>query len=428
MELKRVKAEDVFPSEANPRRDFGDLDAMAESFALNPTHPGEPMTPPLLVRDGQVYRIVDGERRYRAMRAAGTAEFDAVVCDDWEDADAALAMLATDDKKQLTDLERSRGVQRALLLGVEPERIERAVRRKGMRRVSRGVRIAGAEAECMTLDHLAAVAEFEGDEERAQRIADADERSWQRVAKECREEAENERAMAKLRSKAAELGIELLESVEGMSYMATCRTPDDLEAARADAPEGAAYVAIADRWNGARVVVYAPDEAEDPEASAARELAEAYSNAAEKALDSIRGYLVGALMEGLCPPSSMKRAAELFLGDEGESWSRRGKAMRAVESSGWDGPIALGKPTGLVGASLALDWMTHAGVGSSAMEYVTGARSGSAGWAVNSVQEFVDVAVLAGMDGWETPSACAELVDELRAWLEEVQAETEEEE
>ena len=124
MELKRVRTADVYPSEANPRRDFGDLDALAASFELNPKHPGEPMNPPLLVRDGEVYRIVDGERRWRAMSKAGTKAFDAVVCDDWADADAALAMLATDDKKPLDEVERSRGVQRALLLGVEPQKVE----------------------------------------------------------------------------------------------------------------------------------------------------------------------------------------------------------------------------------------------------------------------------------------------------------------
>lgn len=192
MQLKRVKTEDVYPSEGNPRRDFGDLDALAASFALNPRSPGEPMTPPLLVQDGGVYRIVDGERRWRAMRKAGTAEFDAVVCEDWGDADAALAMLATDDKKPLDEAERSRGAQRCLLLGVEPEKVERAVRKKGMARVRRVASEIGAEAETMSLDHLLAVAEFTG--QRAVRVADASERDWARVAKECRREVENERA------------------------------------------------------------------------------------------------------------------------------------------------------------------------------------------------------------------------------------------
>lgn len=95
MKLERVKHADVYPSDGNPRRDFGDLKSMAEGFQLNPENPGEPLTPPIVVRDGQVFRIVDGERRWRAMQIAGTKEFSAIVCDDWDDADAALAMLAT---------------------------------------------------------------------------------------------------------------------------------------------------------------------------------------------------------------------------------------------------------------------------------------------------------------------------------------------
>ena len=147
MELKRVKTADVYPSEGNPREDMGDLEALAASFELNPKSPGEPLNPPLLVRDGGVYRIVDGERRWRAMGIAGTKEFDAVVCEDWADADAALAMLATDDKKPLDEVERSRGVQRALLLGVEPQKVEKAARRKGLKKVKQAAERLGGEAD-----------------------------------------------------------------------------------------------------------------------------------------------------------------------------------------------------------------------------------------------------------------------------------------
>ncbi|MFR8046725.1 MAG: ParB N-terminal domain-containing protein [Eggerthella lenta] len=136
MELKRVKTADVYPSEGNPREDMGDLEALAASFELNPKSPGEPLNPPLLVRDGGVYRIVDGERRWRAMGIAGTKEFDAVVCEDWADADAALAMLATDDKKPLDEVERSRGAARPAA-GREPQKVEKAARRKGCARSRR---------------------------------------------------------------------------------------------------------------------------------------------------------------------------------------------------------------------------------------------------------------------------------------------------
>lgn len=82
MELKLVKTDDAYPSEGNPREDFGDLEALAATFALNPANPGEPLNPPVLVRDGEVYRIVDGERRWRAMGIAGTKAFHAIVCED----------------------------------------------------------------------------------------------------------------------------------------------------------------------------------------------------------------------------------------------------------------------------------------------------------------------------------------------------------
>lgn len=36
MELKLVKTDDAYPSEGNPREDFGDLEALAATFALNP--------------------------------------------------------------------------------------------------------------------------------------------------------------------------------------------------------------------------------------------------------------------------------------------------------------------------------------------------------------------------------------------------------
>ena len=68
MEIKTVRADDVYEDEANPRSDFGDLKALAESFALNKMRPGQPVNPPVVVRDGGIYRIVDGARRFRAMQ------------------------------------------------------------------------------------------------------------------------------------------------------------------------------------------------------------------------------------------------------------------------------------------------------------------------------------------------------------------------
>lgn len=60
---ERVSLADIRPSKENPRSDFGDIAALADSIRATGN---EPVNPPVVVRDGNVYRIVDGERRYRA--------------------------------------------------------------------------------------------------------------------------------------------------------------------------------------------------------------------------------------------------------------------------------------------------------------------------------------------------------------------------
>lgn len=338
MELKRVKTADVYPSEGNPREDMGDLEALAASFELNPKSPGEPLNPPLLVRDGGVYRIVDGERRWRAMGIAGTKEFDAVVCEDWADADAALAMLATDDKKPLDEVERSRGVQRALLLGVEPQKVEKAARRKGLRKVKKAAERLGGEAELMSIDHLLAVAELADDHpELSDEVANADEGAWERVYREARAQVERERAAQALRDKAAELRLGLEERgdrpdrPEGMCYALTCRTPEDLEAAAEEYAGGALYALLVSKYDGARVVVYIalPDDAVDPLREAAKERRDAMAARIEDMLHSVRAFLVPSLMRPLdCREARecMEEAVKSWLGDRESRWDNGGKA------------------------------------------------------------------------------------------------------
>ena len=95
----------IEPYANQPRRHFDEeaLQDLADSIREHG------IIQPLTVRrlSSGYYQIIAGERRWRAMGIAGTKEFDAVVCEDWADADAALAMLATDDKKPLDEVERS---------------------------------------------------------------------------------------------------------------------------------------------------------------------------------------------------------------------------------------------------------------------------------------------------------------------------------
>lgn len=116
----------IKPNPNNPRRDFDEakLRALADSFAANG---GRPFTPLIVVRDGSSgFMIVDGERRYRAMRLAGEVDnVDVVVADGAEAAYAMAAMMATDSKERLTDVERAVGTQQMLMLGVEPDVVDK---------------------------------------------------------------------------------------------------------------------------------------------------------------------------------------------------------------------------------------------------------------------------------------------------------------
>ena len=75
-EKKSVRLGDIRPSGQNPREDFGDIGALARSIEATG---GEPLNPPVVVADGNVYRIVDGERRYRALSSIYEKDVEAVL-------------------------------------------------------------------------------------------------------------------------------------------------------------------------------------------------------------------------------------------------------------------------------------------------------------------------------------------------------------
>lgn len=432
MELKRVKTADVYPSEGNPREDMGDLDALAASLELNPTRPGEPLNPPLVVQDGGVYRIVDGERRWRAMRQAGTVEFDAVVCEDWEDADAALAMLATDDKKPLDEVERSRGVQRALLLGVEPQKVEKAARRKGLRRVKRAAERLGAEAELMSLDHLAAVDKLaEEHPELADEVAGASEGTWERVYRDALDRVKKDETYAALLGQAEALGIELApedERPDGLCYEATCRTPEELAEAFGERGGAATYVPFeAGAYTVPRVAVFVPSQDDDPARQAALEARDAMAAAIADMLHSARAHLVPKVM-GWDPSGaseSMAAAVELYLGDAEDQWSPRGKAMRWLDEAEWEGSRPDGSPTGLVAAAMLRQWMDDSEPSLTIVGMACGVDPMS-GYGRERICALLDCLGAATADGWQPNTGDMALMAELSAACKETESEEEE--
>lgn len=192
----------------NPRKDFGDLDAMAATIEATG---GQPLNPIVVVPDGARYRIVDGERRYRAMRKIHkeTDLVDVLVFSDLADAEQAVAMVATDDKQQLTETEKARGFQLMLLLGVEDNTIAKAVRRN-VADVRKAKTVAAKAPEQATLDQMICAAEFEDAEDRLA-VLEADPEKYPSCAASIRRRNEKRANVEGMRAVLEELGLPFFE-------------------------------------------------------------------------------------------------------------------------------------------------------------------------------------------------------------------------
>lgn len=260
--LENVSLEDVYPDEKNPRRDFGDIAALAGTFALNDGYPTNPI---VVVRDGGIYRIVDGERRYRAMRLLKKSACPAVVYESMEDANAAAAMVATDEKQPLTAEEKSRGVQQMLLLGVDPAKVEKAARlEKGQgARIAKARRMVDDAGDDMTLERMLAISEFDEGDPAVEELEACSEGEWRRVYDRIVRERKMDADVEALVCAAREAGIEVADAApRGTCYQGYAVEPCDV--ADYEGIEGC--VAVATRGWRAEMRFYAPDSDEGEEA------------------------------------------------------------------------------------------------------------------------------------------------------------------
>lgn len=299
MKMQTVFLDSVYPSEDNPRQDFGDIEALAATLAATG---GEPLNPIVLAADGERYRIVDGERRYRAMLENGTEKCRAIVCEDLDEADEAMAMLATDSKKDLDEAERARGTQQALLLGVEPGAVDRVTGRDDSRAVLKGIQKVGdvGRAQTMSLDHLAAIAALEAARryDDADALASCDEDGWQRKASELDADREAGERMREIEAACDAAGVTLVangEPPEGWQWKASLRDGPGGKLRELVAELGAEHLAVTmgrSRWvsGGVEAAVYTDlaDE-EDPEEAAAREQRERWRDQIEAFVADVAG-------------------------------------------------------------------------------------------------------------------------------------------
>lgn len=293
-EKKSVRLGDIRPSEQNPREDFGDIGALARSIEATG---GEPLNLPVVVADGNVYRIVDGERRYRALSSiyGEDREVSALVADTMDEANELVAMLATDDKRQLTEAERARGVQQMLVLGIDEQRIERASRATaGQIRAARRLR-GSIEGRQVTLEQLEAASAFDDEKDVEAVLAAGD--GWAGKADSIRRRNEREEARAEDYDAFGDAGIPVVkEQPEGFNYTDWANV--GLAAQKLEGKEFAAgTVAV---WKGSYWDLYEPDDGSGPAPEKTEEEIRAEQEAAreEAALEGLYRSLIGFVASG----------------------------------------------------------------------------------------------------------------------------------
>lgn len=292
-EKRAVRLGDIRPSGQNPREDFGDIGALARSIEATG---GEPLNPPVVVADGNVYRIVDGERRYRALSSlyGEDREVSALVAESMDEANELVAMLATDDKRQLTEAELARGVQQMLVLGVDEQRIERASRATaGQIRAARKLRgriDAGAQ---VTLEQLEAASAFDDEKDIEAVLAAGD--GWVGKADSIRRRNEREEAKAEDYDAFGDAGIPVVkERPEGTNYVDWIHLGlADAKLKRMDVAPGTVAVADSVGW-----YLYAPDDGAEPEKSEEEILAEQEAAREDAALKGLYRSLIGFVASG----------------------------------------------------------------------------------------------------------------------------------
>lgn len=292
-EKKSVRLGDIRPSEQNPREDFGDIGALARSIEATG---GEPLNPPVVVADGNVYRIVDGERRYRALSSiyGEDREVSALVADTMDEANELVAMLATDDKIQLTEAERARGVQQMLVLGVDEQRIERASRATaGQIRAARRLR-GSIKGRQVTLEQLEAASAFDDEKDVEAVLAAGD--GWAGKADSIRRRNEREEAKAEDYDAFGDAGIPVVkEKPEGFVYTSWANFGD--AAKKLEGKDVTGFVAVmADRyWE-----LYKPDDRSgaEPEKTEEEIRAEQEAEREKAALKGLYRSLIGFVASG----------------------------------------------------------------------------------------------------------------------------------
>ena len=212
-----------------------------------------------------------------------------------DEANELVAMLATDDKRQLTEAERARGVQQMLVLGVDEQRIERASRATaGQIRAARRLR-GSIEGRQVTLEQLEAASAFDDEKDIEAVLAAGD--GWAGKADSIRRRVEREEAKAEDYDAFGDAGIPVVkEQPEGFIY--TDWVHVGLAAQKLEGQEfPAGTVAV---WKGSYWDLYGPNAGSGAEPEKTEEEIRAEQEAAREkaALEELYRSLIGFVASG----------------------------------------------------------------------------------------------------------------------------------
>ena len=206
------------------------IDELAHSIKTTGLH-----EPPVLVRDGGIFRIKTGNTRVMAMRKLGIEKFEAIIDEGTTPDDVLKLILAahgSNTKKTYHPVEAGKIDQQLFAFCPDDYIAETMSKpidevRRARRGHKRAVEIAGDEATQLTWEHFAYMDEFDGDDEAINSIINAPAEKLESVhynlVTERAKREDKAAALAKLR----EAGVEIVEEVpDDFFYYALIRNPE----------------------------------------------------------------------------------------------------------------------------------------------------------------------------------------------------------
>lgn len=309
MQIERVNIEDVYPVEDEYGNQYLSRDytlkenrRYVEDLAASfDPETGEPNEPPVLVRDGGVFRIKAGNTRIKAMEHLGTKTFTAIIDDKDTPQSLVEAAIRTDTKKTYEEVERSRFEQQLYLFGTDEYVSETTGRTvEEVQKVRRTIQNVDDAAEDMTIERMIALSEFEDDQDAYLEIVNASEKDWRRVANDARVAKTHRERRQALEAALDARGIACVEDIpSGFRYLAhtNCAAgiPDDL-------PEGTVFTVkrLGDAIDSIWLYEPSPEET-DPEEEARKARTAELEDLFEKTQDSRLAWFLEHWSEDLQP-------------------------------------------------------------------------------------------------------------------------------